>query len=147
MTPAQVDKVFAELGERWDGELNVLINTVGPGAAGSFEDLTDEQWRQAVEDGVHGHGALRPFGTSATAQGAMGADRQLLGALDSATKRHAARLHGGQVDADERLEKPVAAVGQGRDLGQRGVAGQHRVRVAGRLGEVGRCRRQRPLCA
>src|ERR1700757_335509 len=29
-----VDKVFADLGERWGGELNVLINTVGPGAAG-----------------------------------------------------------------------------------------------------------------
>jgi len=49
-----VEKVFAELGRRWNGELNVLINTVGPGAAGSFEDLTDEQWLQAVEDGVMG---------------------------------------------------------------------------------------------
>jgi 3-oxoacyl-[acyl-carrier protein] reductase len=49
-----VDKAFAELGERWDGELNALIITVGPGAAGSFEDLTDEQWRQSVEDGVLG---------------------------------------------------------------------------------------------
>jgi 3-oxoacyl-[acyl-carrier protein] reductase len=51
---AQVEKVFAELSERWDGELNVLINTVGPGAPGLFEDLTDEQWRQSVEDGVLG---------------------------------------------------------------------------------------------
>jgi len=50
----QVDKVFADLGERWNGELNVLINTVGPGASGSFEDLTDNQWRQSVEDGVMG---------------------------------------------------------------------------------------------
>lgn len=50
----QVDQAFAELGRRWDGELNVLVNTVGPGAAGTFEDLTDEQWRQAVEDGVLG---------------------------------------------------------------------------------------------
>jgi 3-oxoacyl-[acyl-carrier protein] reductase len=49
-----VDEVFAALGRRWDGELNVLINTVGPGAAGSFEDLTDEQWLRAVEDGVMG---------------------------------------------------------------------------------------------
>jgi 3-oxoacyl-[acyl-carrier protein] reductase len=49
-----VDRAFAELGERWDGELNVLINTVGPGAAGGFEDLTDDQWRQSVEDGVMG---------------------------------------------------------------------------------------------
>ena len=51
---ARVDEVFAELGKRWDGELNVLINTVGPGAPGGFEDLTDEQWRQSVEDGVMG---------------------------------------------------------------------------------------------
>jgi 3-oxoacyl-[acyl-carrier protein] reductase len=50
----QVDDVFAELGQRWNGELNVLINTVGPGAPGNFEDLTDEQWREAVEDGVMG---------------------------------------------------------------------------------------------
>src|ERR1700719_2011031 len=28
----QVNSVFAELGERWNGELNVLINAVGPGA-------------------------------------------------------------------------------------------------------------------
>jgi NAD(P)-dependent dehydrogenase (short-subunit alcohol dehydrogenase family) len=51
---AQVDKVFAELGEWWGGELNVLVNTVGPGAPGSFENLTDEQWRESVEDGVLG---------------------------------------------------------------------------------------------
>lgn len=50
----KVDEVFAELGERWDGELNVLVNTVGPGAPGTFEDLADEQWREAVEDGVMG---------------------------------------------------------------------------------------------
>jgi 3-oxoacyl-[acyl-carrier protein] reductase len=50
----QVDKAFADIGERWGGELNVLINTVGPGAAGGFEDLTDEQWLQSVEDGVLG---------------------------------------------------------------------------------------------
>src|SRR6185437_12777643 len=50
----QVDEVFADVGERWGGELNVLVNTVGPGAPGSFENLTDEQWREAVEDGVLG---------------------------------------------------------------------------------------------
>jgi 3-oxoacyl-[acyl-carrier protein] reductase len=50
----RIDQVFAELGQRWNGELNVLINTVGPGAPGSFEDLTDEQWRESVEDGVMG---------------------------------------------------------------------------------------------
>lgn len=51
---AAVDTVFAEVAARWNGELNVLINTVGPGAAGSFEDLTDDQWRESVEDGVLG---------------------------------------------------------------------------------------------
>ncbi|UXA05513.1 SDR family oxidoreductase [Mycobacterium sp. SMC-2] len=50
----QVDEAFAELDRRWGGELNVLVNTVGPGAAGTFDDLTDEQWRQAVEEGVMG---------------------------------------------------------------------------------------------
>ncbi|GFG75202.1 SDR family NAD(P)-dependent oxidoreductase [Mycobacterium botniense] len=51
---AQVDRVFAELHERWDGELNVLINAVGPGVVGSFEDLTDDQWRRAFDEGVMG---------------------------------------------------------------------------------------------
>lgn len=51
---AAVDKLFADLGARWNGELNVLVNTVGPGAVGSFEDLTDEQWLQSVDDGVMG---------------------------------------------------------------------------------------------
>ena len=51
---AQVDKTFAELSDRWDGELNVLINSVGPSVRGGFEDLTDEQWLEAVEDGAMG---------------------------------------------------------------------------------------------
>jgi 3-oxoacyl-[acyl-carrier protein] reductase len=50
----QVNGVFAELGERWNGELNVLINAVGPGAVGGIEELSDEQWRQAFDDGVMG---------------------------------------------------------------------------------------------
>src|SRR6202051_3778493 len=50
----QVDEVFAELGRRWGGVLNALINTVGPGAVGTFEDLTDDQWRAAVDEGVMG---------------------------------------------------------------------------------------------
>jgi 3-oxoacyl-[acyl-carrier protein] reductase len=50
----QVQRVFDELSQRWDGELNVLINTVGPSTQGTFEDLTDDQWRQAFDDGVMG---------------------------------------------------------------------------------------------
>ena len=51
---AQVDALFAGIGERWGGQLNVLVNTVGPGAAGTFEQLTDEQWLAAVDDGAMG---------------------------------------------------------------------------------------------
>jgi 3-oxoacyl-[acyl-carrier protein] reductase len=51
---ARVDEVFVELGKRWNGRLNVLINTVGPSAAGTFEQLTDDQWRVAVDEGVMG---------------------------------------------------------------------------------------------
>jgi NAD(P)-dependent dehydrogenase (short-subunit alcohol dehydrogenase family) len=50
----RVNDVFAELGERWNGELNVLISAVGPTVRGDFEALTDEQWRQAVDEGVMG---------------------------------------------------------------------------------------------
>ncbi|MGV0814136.1 SDR family oxidoreductase [Mycolicibacterium boenickei] len=50
---SQVEQVFAEVGERW-GELNALINTVGPGAAGNFEELTDEQWQEAFDAGLMG---------------------------------------------------------------------------------------------
>src|SRR5271167_1385735 len=38
----QVEAAFAELAERW-GSLNVLVNTLGPGA-GRFEDLDDDGW-------------------------------------------------------------------------------------------------------
>ncbi|MEV5652025.1 SDR family oxidoreductase [Nocardia sp. NPDC052254] len=49
---AAIEAAFAELGRRWDGELNVLVNTVGPYVQGSFDVLADEQWREAVDDGV-----------------------------------------------------------------------------------------------
>jgi NAD(P)-dependent dehydrogenase (short-subunit alcohol dehydrogenase family) len=41
---------FAAVGERW-GSLNVLVNTVGPGAA-TFEDLTDQDWDAALNIGT-----------------------------------------------------------------------------------------------
>ena len=49
-----VQQVFDEISERWGGELNILINTVGPGVQGSFEQLGDDQWRTAVDGGVMG---------------------------------------------------------------------------------------------
>jgi 3-oxoacyl-[acyl-carrier protein] reductase len=48
----RVDAAFVELGERFSGGLNVLINTVGSSAGGTFEELIDDQWRAAVDDGV-----------------------------------------------------------------------------------------------
>jgi 3-oxoacyl-[acyl-carrier protein] reductase len=51
---AAVGRVFEALDTRWGGGLNVLINAAGPSAIGRFEDLTDEQWREAVDDGVMG---------------------------------------------------------------------------------------------
>jgi NAD(P)-dependent dehydrogenase (short-subunit alcohol dehydrogenase family) len=50
---AQVQRVFDEIGGRW-GELNILVNAVGPDSVGTFEELTDEQWRAAFDGGVMG---------------------------------------------------------------------------------------------
>lgn len=50
---SQVEQAFVTVGERW-GELNALINTVGPGAAGNFEELTDDQWQEAFDAGLMG---------------------------------------------------------------------------------------------
>ncbi len=50
----QVQRVFDDLSARWGGELNILINAVGPGSVGTFDDLTDDQWRAAFDDGVLG---------------------------------------------------------------------------------------------
>jgi 3-oxoacyl-[acyl-carrier protein] reductase len=47
---AQVDAAFAQLDERW-GELNVLVNTIGPGAA-RFEDLDDDGWVGVFDTGT-----------------------------------------------------------------------------------------------
>ena len=47
---AQVEAVFEQVGKRWDGELNILINAVGTPVVGSVDNLTDEQWHVAVDD-------------------------------------------------------------------------------------------------
>ena len=48
---ASVEAGFAEIGRRW-GELNALINTVGPSLTGTIDELTDEQWRASLEVGT-----------------------------------------------------------------------------------------------
>lgn len=50
----QVDAAFTELSRRWGGELNILVNAVGPSVRGSFDELGDDDWRRAVEDGAMG---------------------------------------------------------------------------------------------
>lgn len=51
---AQVQSAFDEVSGRWGPQLNVLVNAVGPGTRGTFDDLTDDQWREAFDDGVMG---------------------------------------------------------------------------------------------
>lgn len=51
---AQVQSAFDEVSGRWGPELNVLINAVGPSTRGTFDDLSDDQWREAFDDGVMG---------------------------------------------------------------------------------------------
>jgi 3-oxoacyl-[acyl-carrier protein] reductase len=46
----QVDAAFSELDHQW-GSLNVLVNTLGPGA-GRFEELDDRDWEAAFNLGV-----------------------------------------------------------------------------------------------
>ena len=46
-----VAAAFSSIDSAW-GEVNVLVNAVGPGSTGRFDDLNDEMWRAAFEDGV-----------------------------------------------------------------------------------------------
>ena len=135
----QVDSAFAELAQRWDGELNVLINAVGPSVLGDFEALNDEQWRQAVDEGV--------MGMVHCVRSALPLLRKVewgriinFSPLLTAAKRRPARLYRRQSDGHEHLEELVVVARQRRDSGQRRLAGRHRVGVAGRLGEVAGCR-------
>jgi NAD(P)-dependent dehydrogenase (short-subunit alcohol dehydrogenase family) len=50
----RIREVFAELAARWDGELNVLVNAPGPTVRGTFEELGDDQWSRAVDEGALG---------------------------------------------------------------------------------------------
>lgn len=49
-----VQQAFADVGRRWGGELNILVNAVGPSVRGTFDELTDADWRRAVDDGAMG---------------------------------------------------------------------------------------------
>ncbi|HXK23261.1 MAG TPA: SDR family oxidoreductase [Myxococcota bacterium] len=50
-----IERAFAEIGERWGGVVNTLVNAAGPedvGTAGTVEDLPDEQWLATFEMGT-----------------------------------------------------------------------------------------------
>jgi 3-oxoacyl-[acyl-carrier protein] reductase len=48
---AAVEPAFAEVGARW-GELNILINTVGPADTGTIDVLPDSAWQRSLELGL-----------------------------------------------------------------------------------------------
>jgi NAD(P)-dependent dehydrogenase (short-subunit alcohol dehydrogenase family) len=47
----QVESAFRIISGRW-GEVNALVNAVGPAGAGRFDDLSDEAWHDAFDQGV-----------------------------------------------------------------------------------------------
>ena len=49
---AAVGIAFEQLAQHWDGELNILVNAVGPNVQGAFDVLGDSQWRQAIDTGA-----------------------------------------------------------------------------------------------
>ena len=48
---AEVDAAFESVRAAW-GELNILINAVGPSGAGRFEELSDADWTAALDRGA-----------------------------------------------------------------------------------------------
>jgi NAD(P)-dependent dehydrogenase (short-subunit alcohol dehydrogenase family) len=47
----EVEAAFGYLEERW-GEINILVNAAGALAVGGFEELTDEAWLEAFDEGA-----------------------------------------------------------------------------------------------
>jgi NAD(P)-dependent dehydrogenase (short-subunit alcohol dehydrogenase family) len=47
----QVAAAFSAIGDRW-GEINALVNAVGPSGAGRFDDLDDAVWHAVFDQGV-----------------------------------------------------------------------------------------------
>ena len=47
----EVAAAFASIGERW-GVINALVTAIGPAGAGTFADLSDEDWETTFDQGV-----------------------------------------------------------------------------------------------
>lgn len=54
MDVSAIDAAFGQIGERFGGELNTLVNAAGPGGGsqGRFYELGDEEWIEAFEIGA-----------------------------------------------------------------------------------------------
>jgi NAD(P)-dependent dehydrogenase (short-subunit alcohol dehydrogenase family) len=52
--PEEVEAAFQQVSYRWDGELNILVNATGPTDVGSFEQLSDDDWRATIDVGAMG---------------------------------------------------------------------------------------------
>lgn len=50
----EVAAAFEQVGERWDGQLNILVNATGPSGVGGFEELADEDWLRTIDVGAMG---------------------------------------------------------------------------------------------
>ncbi|OBF13434.1 SDR family oxidoreductase [Mycobacterium sp. ACS4331] len=48
----QIEAAFVDVGKRFGGRLNILVNAVGPSTRGGFDTLTDKQWGEAIELGA-----------------------------------------------------------------------------------------------
>jgi 3-oxoacyl-[acyl-carrier protein] reductase len=48
---AEVADAFRQIDAKW-GEVNALVNAVGPSESGRFDDLTDEAWMRSFDQGV-----------------------------------------------------------------------------------------------
>lgn len=48
---AEVADAFRQIDAKW-GEVNALVNAVGPSGSGGFDDLTDDAWMRSFDQGV-----------------------------------------------------------------------------------------------
>jgi len=51
---AAVVTAFDEIARRWDGTVNILVNAASGSVAGTFDTLSDADWRTAVDGGAMG---------------------------------------------------------------------------------------------
>ena len=124
--PSSVTAAFDAIGARW-GSLNVLVNTVGPGAA-KFEDLADDDWDAVFEIGlmsaVRSTRAALPLLRAAEWARIVNISAHSI-QRQSPLARGVHRIEGGAV---QRVEEPGQIAGPGRHPGQHREPRIHRHR-------------------